>query len=86
MEVILVTLFWSLCSMGMTILNKKAVVLTNTPLSLLLLQMIVSSVLVLITGKVKIIFSRNLLYWIISIPTLFLTMLTTSMIALKSYF
>ena len=82
-EVVRAGASWGLCSIGMTLLNKRAVQLSKAPVLVVILQMLATVALVLVSSFRTIRFDRGWRTWAISVPPLFVLMMVTSMLALR---
>lgn len=80
-EVVLATLAWASCSIGMTLLNKEAVSKTHAPVAVVILQMCVTCVMAIASRDLR--FGEGWRSWAVSVPPLFVLMMVSSMIALK---
>ncbi len=80
-EPALASVCWSVCSVGMTILNKWAVDLTSSPMGVIVVQLAVSSLCALASGQVH--FGNGTLKWAVSVPWLFVVMMVSSMMAMQ---
>jgi|EP00908_Phaeocystis_cordata_P005901 hypothetical protein len=73
---------WGVCSIGMTLLNKRAVEKTGAPLGVVALQMLATSLLALSQYK-TLHFGKGTRLWAMTVPPLFMCMMGSSMLALK---
>ena len=72
---------WMACSIGMTVLNKLAVMKTGAPLGVVMVQMAATCVVALASRDLH--FGRGTKMWALTIPWLFVAMMVSSMMALK---
>ena len=73
---------WGACSIGMTLLNKRAIDKTGAPLGVVVLQML-ATVLVAISQFRRLHFGRGTRLWASTVPVLFMCMMGSSMLALQ---
>ena len=73
---------WGTCSIGMTLLNKRAIDKTGAPLGVLILQML-ATVLVALSQHRRLHFGQGTRLWASTVPILFMCMMGSSMLALK---
>jgi len=73
---------WGACSIGMTLLNKRAIQKTGAPLGVLILQMLATVLMALLQFRM-LHFGRGTWLWASTVPVLFMCMMGSSMLALK---
>jgi len=73
---------WGTCSIGMTLLNKRAIDKTGAPLGVVVLQML-ATVLVALSQHRRLHFGQGTRLWASTVPILFMCMMGSSMLALK---
>ena len=73
---------WGVCSIGMTLLNKRAIDKTGAPLGVVVLQML-ATVLVALSQYKRLHFGQGTRLWASTVPVLFMCMMGSSMLALK---
>ena len=80
-ETVLAAAAWSLCSVGMTLVNKLAVTATRAPMGVVLIQMATTAAAAALTCNVHL--GDGWQRWALTVPALFVIMMLTSMVALK---
>ena len=79
-EIAAATFAWSVCSVGITVLNKMVITKTHAPLAVVIVQMIATVTMALASRDIH--FGKGTQTWAIAVPPLFALMLLTSMLAL----
>ena len=82
-DAFLAALLWSVCSVGMTVLNKLALSEAKAPFGILMVQMLFACVAVIVKEGRRLRFGHGTLRWTLSVPPLFVLMLCSSMLALQ---
>ena len=80
-QTVTASICWSMCSIGMTLLNKRAVKMAGTPLAVVVLQMLVTVGCAAATRNLQ--FGEGTKLWAMSVPPLFAAMMATSILALS---